>query len=290
MKVDLFFRNIRSTDRARIESITTDHLPYSDHNFTSLWSWCKSSTSACFFNEGVILLMQDYTSDEIFLSILLKKEVSDEDLVYLMHLLSRFYPKSKIKYIPEDIAGRLIKLGYPVTLDEDNFDYILSVKKLARLQNSEMATIRNMKNRFLAKYDKGNINFVEIDDANDFFFKKKNEIYNRKEKKAMTEYFRYQLTENSLDTEQLGLFIDKKIVGFCFYEIINSDYALFHFQKTDTLYKGAAHYLVNAMASILEEKNIKYINFEQDLGIEGLRYFKKSLKPEFFLKKYQISL
>lgn len=290
MKVELYFRNIKITDRYKIESITADYPPYSDHNFTSLWSWCRDTASVCFFNEGVILLMQDYTSDEFFLSIILKKTVSDEDLIYLMHLLSRFYPQKKIKYISEYIAKRLINLGYSVFLDEDNFDYVLSVEKLAQLQNSDMATIRNMKNRFLAKYDKGYIHFLDINSPDNLLSDKKNKDFSLKEKKAMVEYFRYHLSASELDTEQLGFFIDKKIVGFCFYEIIDANYALFHFQKTDTLYKGAAHYLINAVANILQEKNIKYINFEQDLGIEGLRYFKKSLKPNFFLKKYQVYL
>ncbi len=290
MNIKLNFRSIKITDRSKIESITNEYPPYSDHNFTSLWSWCKNDASVCFFDEGAILLMQDYVSNDFFVSIIIKKEVSDENLIYLMHLLSRFYPNKKIKYIPEHLAKRLSRLGYPVILDDDNFDYILSVQKLAQLENSEMATIRNMKNRFLAKYDKGDIHFVDVEKVDKFFSDKKNEHFNIKEKKAMTEYFRYHLSEIDIKTEELGFFIDGSIVGFCFYEILNQDYALFHFQKTDTLYKGSAHYLINAVANILQEKNIKYINFEQDLGIEGLRYFKKSLKPKFFLKKYQLHL
>jgi hypothetical protein len=40
----------------------------------------------------------------------------------------------------------------------------------------------------------------------------------------------------------------------------------------------------------LKEYNIRYWNFEQDLGIPGLRQSKRKYKPEFYLKKCIVGL
>ena len=42
-------------------------------------------------------------------------------------------------------------------------------------------------------------------------------------------------------------------------------------------------------ARILHDMNIPYYNWEQDLGIPGLRYSKEKYKPIFYLKKFTVS-
>ena len=56
-----------------------------------------------------------------------------------------------------------------------------------------------------------------------------------------------------------------------------------HFEKGSGDYKGLLQFVSQAFASLLPEKYI-YINREQDLGIEGLRQTKLSLRPSGFVK------
>ena len=55
------------------------------------------------------------------------------------------------------------------------------------------------------------------------------------------------------------------------------------------MYKGVNAYLINELAKILYKKGIVYINWEQDLGILGLRENKESYLPTRYLKKYSLS-
>ncbi len=77
------------------------------------------------------------------------------------------------------------------------------------------------------------------------------------------------------------------MLGFTMYEIISNNYAISHFAKADKKHHAAICDLLNwEEAKILHSQGIKYFNWEQDLGIPGLRYSKEKYKPAFFLKKF----
>jgi hypothetical protein len=79
-----------------------------------------------------------------------------------------------------------------------------------------------------------------------------------------------------------------EIVGYALANKLNKDTCLEHFEKANTQYQGAYQYIVNQLALMTKNK-FKFINREQDLGIEGLRRSKQAYKPVRFVKKYNIS-
>ena len=80
-------------------------------------------------------------------------------------------------------------------------------------------------------------------------------------------------------------------MGFTVYEILSSEYAISHFAKADISYHRAINDMLNwEEAKVLDERGIKYFNWEQDLGIPGLRKSKEKYKPTFFLKKLSIKM
>ena len=58
-----------------------------------------------------------------------------------------------------------------------------------------------------------------------------------------------------------------------------------HFGKALDTYKGVHQYMTQCFASSLGD-HFTYINFEEDLGDEGLRHSKMSYRPAGFVKKY----
>ena len=93
--------------------------------------------------------------------------------------------------------------------------------------------------------------------------------------------------------ERCALFVilvNDKIVGFSISEFIQGDYAICHFCKclTDNE-KGIYEYLMKNNAIFLLQNKVKMLNYEQDLGLDNLKYAKNSYNPQFFLKKYIVS-
>ena len=78
--------------------------------------------------------------------------------------------------------------------------------------------------------------------------------------------------------------VDGKIVAVSIGERLNSETFVVHIEKADTSYRGTYTAMCNEFVKHFAT-DVKYINREEDLGIEGLRKSKKSYNPVFLLQK-----
>ena len=85
------------------------------------------------------------------------------------------------------------------------------------------------------------------------------------------------------------LYANGAIVGVSLGETVR-DTLYVHAEKADTDYHGAYPMLVNQFARMFATEGIKYINREEDDGIEGLRTSKLSYHPTTLLEKYMVEL
>ena len=104
--------------------------------------------------------------------------------------------------------------------------------------------------------------------------------------------------ENESILESLTIWDKLPLIGFCVKVngiVVAFDYGfmqtpdcfMIHVIKTDKTIKGLTPFIFKYL---IEAINVKYINFEEDIGIEGLRTFKTRLEPSFMLKKYKAIL
>jgi hypothetical protein len=82
-------------------------------------------------------------------------------------------------------------------------------------------------------------------------------------------------------------YADGKPCGFILGEELNTDTYVLHFAKGLTEYKGVYQFIFNEFAKN-KQGQYKYINFEQDMGKEGLRASKRSYIPDLLLQKYRV--
>jgi len=81
--------------------------------------------------------------------------------------------------------------------------------------------------------------------------------------------------------QEMGILIriNAKPAAFSIFEHLNSSTAVVHFEKAIRQYKGLYQLVNRETAKIILKKGYKYINREEDLGIEGLRKTKLSYHP-----------
>ncbi|MFZ1323848.1 MAG: phosphatidylglycerol lysyltransferase domain-containing protein [Candidatus Saccharimonadales bacterium] len=80
------------------------------------------------------------------------------------------------------------------------------------------------------------------------------------------------------------------LVGFSVCELPESGFAVNHFQKCNLNLTGISYYLFYASLEHLQRKDIKFLNYQEDNNIPGLRQFKEGLRPAKVNKNYLLTL
>ena len=83
--------------------------------------------------------------------------------------------------------------------------------------------------------------------------------------------------------------LDGKVIAFTFGERLNSDTAVIHVEKADPEIHGA-YAAINHDFLVNEWSDMKYINREEDMGLEGLRKAKESYNPVKMIEKFSAKI
>lgn len=179
---------------------------------------------------------------------------------------------------------------YEITELRDEFDYVYERKALASLSGKKYHSKRNHISAFSSSHEWGfkkitPENFEEIKECSRKWYAEnadKSDADMEEEQKALSYIFSHGFL-NGISGGAVRT--DGKTVAFTFGMPVNRE-------TFDILIEKALHDYSEAYAVINREfaaslpENFKYINREDDLGIEGLRKAKLSYHPAFFVKKY----
>lgn len=190
-----------------------------------------------------------------------------------------------MKCVPASFAGPLEELGFAVTEDRDNFDYLYLREELARLTGRKFHRKKNLVNFFTWRYEHGEepLTNERIVDA-----------------LSVLEAWRagqavpgdYEAAKEALvlcDELQLcgGIYyVDGRPAAYILGEELNSETFVIHFEKGVEGVKGLLQFVNHSFSSILPAR-YRFINREQDLGEDGLRHAKESWQPVGLVKKYR---
>lgn len=276
-----------------VESITSRFEPYSDFNFTSLFSWDDGTTEVCLLKGNFVIKLADYITGNPIYSLLGENYVdaSMGDLLSYTNALS-LVPEVTIKNVRD-------KNRFHISEDRDNFDYIYGLRKLADLPGGTLKKKRNKANAFRGKFKSRSLHVrsrtltdEQLADVEHVFNQwadspRKSVEEIKSEHRALTRLVEHA---NFFDIYLMELVLDGKVVAFSINEKINSHYAICHFEKALPAYhKGNIYtYLSQQVARELLGLGCTHVNWEQDLGLPGLRKSKESYGPDVFLKKYDV--
>lgn len=294
------FKALEIDDKEEYNGMVLGHLPYSDFNFTSLWSWdTEEKVELSILNGNLVIKFTDYISQAIFCSFIGTSKV-DKTAMTLLEYSKGVGLKPELKLVPEIVIESLENPEkFTIVEDRDNFDYILSVKTLLESEGKSFATKRNLIRRFEKLYGhKSGVKMLDLNDArikeeilNVFYEWETSRGKNRVETNTELRAVKRLLDKaQHLDLEVLGLFINNRLKAFSIYELLRDNHGTIHFEKADASIEGIFHYIKKVVLADMAKNDIRHINYEQDLGIEGLRTSKMLLKPEGFLKKYTVAL
>ncbi len=250
-------------------------------------------------NGNLVVRFTDYSTDEPFLSFLGNYKPVETARTILNYCVANNLPAS-LRLVPHTTVNGIDVGELIVEEDRDNFDYVLSVSALNSLSGSGFQTKRYKANKFRKRNPSIRIESLDLSDA-----ETQRSIYSvvdRWETDKLRRSVEYEI-EHELEAIKrlfatatcdmylaVGVASNLELLGFVIIEVLNIEYSVLHFWKCDGRHAGVYDFLLQQTAQLLEVKGVKYINFEQDLGIQSLRHAKASYRPSHFLKKYVVSL
>ncbi len=173
--------------------------------------------------------------------------------------------------------------------ERNSFDYIYTTESLITLAGKKLHAKRNHINQFKL----GDWCFEQITPDNRAECLEMNRLWceengcsddpsKQQEVCAVARAFRHY--------DQLGLVggllrLDGRVVAYTLGEPLNSDTFIVHFEKAFSEVRGA-YPMINNQFVMHCAADFRYVNREEDMGIEGLRRAKLSYQPEILLAKY----
>jgi hypothetical protein len=268
---------------------------YSDFNFTSIFSWnTDNSAGASLLNDNLVICLPDYITGEKCYSLIGNSKL-DESISLLLEAAN------ELKLVPESVITNIKNpAGFKITEDPDNYDYIYLVKDLVEMPGKKFKDIRNKISKFQREYPEFNnlelsvSNKVEESKIDSFqtVFK----VWAEHKHVSREDYEQEQIAIDRLlkNSRHLSLIImdvtlNKKVQAFSVYEILAPNYAICHFEKYAPNHPHYGPYLVKQTIGVLDKLGIEKLNWEQDLGLPGLKRLKEYYRPVEMLKKYRIT-
>ncbi len=303
-----FFRNEITIDK---KEELEDYLNAFEHRtsgltFSSLYMWRKANL----FSYEIIndfLCVAGQSNFEGF---------KDEPFVFPLLPLKGDCDGEKMKRTLEEVIKRFEDFGEPFVMrlipphmqssymdvmpgkflflnDRANHDYVYSVDELAELKGKRFHGKKNHVNRFDREYEgryevvpmsaelvAEAIKLLEYIDA-----KKQVEGFEADMLQMEAEALRDILhVYDRLGLEGCTILIDGKLEAYAFGGPLSSDTIVEHVEKANVDYAGIYQKLNNEFCKMMQGR-YKYVNREEDMGLEGLRKAKTSYRPVEMIEK-----
>lgn len=289
------------------DKINTKYLSGCDSSLANLYLLKESLNTTFFQKEEILFRKYDFAESikgygfpillsknhkiedkfEVFFKEIKKKEQNSIDFCY--------FTEEQKNLFDEFLAKKGLSVEWKKNRDDSDYLYLQS--DLADLPGSEYQKKRNHVSKFIKKNK--NYNFVYFDYSTltpqikeDFLKVAKKwlcELSGNVDNSVCHESKSIEFAINHLSSfDFFGgiLYINEKPRAITLASKISEEVIDIHFEKclADAAKDGGYAMINNLFAK--ECKNFKYINREEDLGIEGLRKAKLSYKPEIILDKY----
>ena len=186
------------------------------------------------------------------------------------------------------VLQRLYPDRFVYTEDRDAFDYLYEIDTLAELAGRKYQAKRNHINRFLQAYPDWQVQPVTADSlgpcrelAERWYYAHPDSEADRRALEKALDHF------DDLAFEGLVLLDGETPLGFSMGNRISPDTFGVNFEKSYSEIQGAYALINREFARYIRQKypEVRYLNREDDMGLEGLRKAKESYHP-IFLEKY----
>lgn len=293
----LEFKTIELEDKKKVEEYTSIRNSYlCEHCFVDLFIWRYYYNTKICFQDGFLFIKMEVheTKETMYLAPIGKGDLKKAVKTIYLDSCERNIPFIMIS-ITEDLKLEIEQImpGQFVFKEQrDNADYIYSAEDLITLKGKKLHSKRNYINRFKTTYkDRWEYKNITSENARDIFnyqlkWCELNECNEEKSFLGETCAISQALKNfEALDLRGGFLMLDNNIIAFTLGCKFLDDTFVVQIEKADYTIAGA-YQMINNLFAVQNFESVKYVNREEDLGIEGLRKAKLSYNPIFLSTNY----
>lgn len=282
------------------------HSMINDEAFSTIFLYRKKFGIMIAFRDGLMFRLYELEPDNFYYTLPLGLDYSDSSMENLERLKDALAAlktdadanRRRFKFILiTDDKKALLEQAFPLrfsfTENPDFSDYIYNVQSMASLAGKKLQKKRNHVSHFMKTYS--DVRFELINEHNtadalkieDQWFAENNGEFDFDKIIELEMIQTALLNMEKLDLKGGILYADGKPAAMTIGSKISSAAFDINFEKSCSPFDrdGAYTAIFHEFAKTLEA--FRFINREEDLGIEGLRRSKQSYQPEMLLAKWQ---
>jgi len=284
------FAPVALADRETIRPLLlASDVCFCDYNFANLFMWGDIFKTRWLLQEDRLWLYNGF--DDLML-MPVGKALELGDLIAVSDGMRRDGKSGNFVLVDREYVAVNpgLETFFKIKIDMANGDYIYLNQKLVELQGNKLRKKRNQINQFLALYPDHHNRPLEPGDSDACLELSEKWCQQRDCRELDYDHETSALKRALLHFTELGLqgvkiLLGGRLIAFSIYSPLNSNMADVHFEKFDPEVKGSGQVINWETAKALAGR-YKYINREQDLGLEGLRQAKRSYSPEYIVAAF----
>ncbi len=293
------FNRLKCEDKDRFKEVVKRHYyQNAESSFTNMFLWSEPYHIEIAYGEYAMYARFQAVDGEVSYLAPYLYDFDAPIKLALKELRTHIHAEGKtfcIKGVVKDIKEKIereIQADFKFFEDRNNFEYIYLSEDLITLAGKKLHAKRNHINYFeknftyeYRPYDKSLKDecIAHIEDWVDH----KDDMKSLRDEIGVLN----TILDNydKMDVKGAVVLVNGKVEALTFGEALNADTAIIHIEKANPEIRGLYPY-INREFVAREWAEYKYINREEDMGLEGLRKAKLSYNPVTMVEKYSCSV
>lgn len=291
----MFFRDAKLDDYEKLQKYTGNILS-AQYSFAYFYVFHKKhGVKLCFESDSLFVRVENYDDQEYMAFLMPIGNASFHERIDCIKSYAELHHK-KVKICLATLKDmeelEINHISFEATAQRDRWDYLFTPHNVTNLSGKENAHKRAKYNRFIQRNSNASISRITHENVREI------EAYHKLllENGELYEDFAIENRElikifqsfDEIGCSGVMVIIDGKIEAYALGIPINKHVFDFVALKSNKSFDGLSVFIKVEFAKAL--KSYQYINYEEDLGIPGLRTVKTRLHPDVLLEKYMVLL
>lgn len=258
--------------------------PHSSYSFTTIYIWRKYFNAKFTVKDGAFIFLNEKRNGEKYCFFPVSKGDTQKAVEFILES-----GITEIRGVSPEMLEKLEnKEIFDITPMRNGFDYVYETEKLISLSGKKLHKKKNHLNKFLSSYPDYSFKIIDSSCIGDCFYIMEKWF---SEKYPDSGYFEREATRDilnnldSLNCKGVILYVNDKPVAFSVGEYLTKDTALIQVEKADTSFDGS-YAMINNLTVKTLFSDTRFVNREEDMGLEPIRKAKLSYRPHHFNKTY----